>query len=231
MEIDIMKLKDREIKALLFDMDGTMFDTENLSVIAWQEVSKSLGFEVDPGFIVSCMGLTSKLIKEKYIKEYGDIVPYEVFRERELKFMRDWTDKNGVPIKAGLVETLDFARKNGLKRGVATSSMKQRAMYSIEKSGLLPYFDVIITGDMCEKSKPEPDIYLLAADRIGVDIKECAVFEDSHNGIISASRSGAYAILIPDVVPVDDEMKAAADMTLGRLDDIIPYLGEQPDAN
>ena len=84
---------------------------------------------------------------------------------------------------------------------------------------------------MCEKCKPEPDIYLLAADRIGVDIKECAVFEDSHNGIISASRSGAYAILIPDVVPVDDEMKAAADMTLSRLDDIIPYLGEQPDTN
>lgn len=138
--------------------------------------------------------------------------------------MEEIVEEDGVPHKKGLTEILDYIKENGIKAAIATSTSNERAVYNLEEGKVIQYFDEVISGDMVDKSKPEPDIYLLAAKKLGLRPEECMVLEDSKNGIISARRANCLAVLVPDIIPVDDEMIEAADYVCEDLLEVIDLI-------
>lgn len=211
-------------KAVIFDMDGTIFDTEPISCLSWHQAEKDLGFETPHEFILTCMGLPSEEIGKKLIALHGDSFDYELFREKKIAYADIYLKEHGVPLKPGLEELLKAIKKAGMKCAVATSTSRNRAMYHIDESGFTPYFSVIICGDQIENGKPNPDIYLKAAELLGVKPEDCIAVEDSRNGIFAAHNANMFSVLIPDMVPPDAEMLNAADVVLDSLTDVIEYL-------
>lgn len=225
MKFDIKeKHKNTQIKGVLFDMDGTMFDTETMSIYGWEVTAEKYGISITRDFMIGCMGLVTDAIRERFYDVYGREFDYDTFRSDKLKVMEDVINKSGVPHKKGLTELLEYLKTNGIKCAVATSTSHDRALLNIERGGVLEYFDEIISGGMVEYGKPAPDIYVLAAERIGLKPEECMVLEDSKNGIISAHLSGSAAVLIPDVIPVDEDMTAAADYMCDDLNQVIDLI-------
>lgn len=211
----------KKIKGVLFDMDGTMFDTETMSIYGWEVTAKKYGITMTRDFMIGCMGLVSNAIRERFYDRYGRSFDYDKFRSDKLKAMEDVINKDGVPHKKGLTDILEYLKEKNIKCAVATSTTYNRAIFNIEKGGVLEYFDEIISGDMVENGKPAPDIYLYAAGKLGLTPDDCMVLEDSRNGIISANASGATAVLIPDIIPVDDDMISAADYICDDLNQVI----------
>lgn len=211
----------KKIKGVLFDMDGTMFDTETMSIYGWEVTAKKYDITMTRDFMIGCMGLVSNAIRERFYDRYGRSFDYDKFRSDKLKAMEDVINKDGVPHKKGLTDILEYLKEKNIKCAVATSTTYNRAIFNIEKGGVLEYFDEIISGDMVENGKPAPDIYLYAAGKLGLTPDDCMVLEDSRNGIISANASGATAVLIPDIIPVDDDMISAADYICDDLNQVI----------
>lgn len=215
-----------KIKGVLFDMDGTMFDTETMSIYGWEVTAKKYGIDISREFMIGCMGLVTDAIRDRFYDRYGREFDYYKFRADKMKAMADVIEKSGVPHKKGLTNLLEYLKQSGIKCAVATSTTNARAMYNIERGGVLDYFDEIISGDMVSRGKPEPDIYVYAAGRLKLLPAECMVLEDSRNGILSAHASGAVSVLIPDIIPVDNDMLAAADYKLDDLGAVIDLIKE-----
>ena len=209
------------IKGAIFDMDGTMFDSEQLSVLGWTKASEEMGFEIPMDFMLSCMGLPANVIAQMFVERYGKDFDYQNFRDRKITHMTAVIERDGVPVKPGLFELLDHLHAKQIPCAVATSTSEERAMYMLNTAGVKGYFQAIICGDMIENGKPAPDIYLKAAEALALDPADCMALEDSRNGIISASRAGMKAVLIPDMIPADDEMRAAAYAMVESLHDVV----------
>lgn len=214
----------RKIKGVLFDMDGTMFDTETMSIYGWEVTAPKYGIEISRDFMISCMGLVTSAIRDRFYEQYGREFDYDNFRADKLKAMEEVIVRDGVPHKKGLINLLEFLKSENIKCAVATSTTYSRAVFNIERGGVLDYFDEIISGDMVEHGKPEPDIYIRAAQKLGLDTESCMVLEDSRNGILSAHASGTVSVLIPDIIPVDADMLSAADYKLPDLDAVIELI-------
>lgn len=214
------------IKAVVFDMDGLMFDTEKIGIRTWNTLSEELGYPKLFNLIYTCFG-TNDNFKRKYFAEVlGEDFPYDYFRKREFEVTGKTLEEEGVPHKPGLVELLQYLKDNNIKRAVATSTPQNPALKHIKSAGVYDYFDVIITGDMTEKGKPEPDIYLKACEELGVDPKDAMGLEDSFNGIRAVFSAGMKAVMIPDMVEPDDEMHSKCYAIKETLSDVISLIDE-----
>ena len=216
-----------EIKAVIFDMDGTMFDTEQLSIDSWIYSGKQFGLDIPMELMLSVMGLNTQAIADKFTEELGDKVDYYDFRERKIEYETKRISEEGVPIKPGLFELLDLIKKKGIKCAVATSTSSMRALPILEAAGVLKYFDAIVCGDQIEKGKPAPDIFLMAAEQLSAEPKHCIAIEDSRNGILSAKAAEMVSILIPDKIAPTQDMLNAADYVFKSLEDVIKLLEEE----
>lgn len=214
------------IKAVVFDMDGLMFDTEKIGIRTWNTLSEELGYPKLFNLIYTCFG-TNDNFKRKYFAEVlGEDFPYDYFRKREFEVTGKTLEDEGVPHKKGLVELLEYLKNNNIKRAVATSTPQHPALKHIKSAGVYDYFDVIITGDMTEKGKPEPDIYLKACDELGVNPADAMGLEDSFNGIRAVFSAGMKAVMIPDMVSPDDEMRSKCFAIKESLSDVISLIDE-----
>lgn len=214
------------IKAVVFDMDGLMFDTEKIGIRTWNTLSEELEYPKLFNLIYTCFG-TNDNFKRKYFAEVlGEDFPYEHFRKREFEVTGKTLEEEGVPHKPGLVELLEYLKNNNIKRAVATSTPQNPALKHIKSAGVYDYFDVIITGDMTEKGKPEPDIYLKACKELGVDPEDAMGLEDSFNGIRAVFSAGMKAVMIPDMVQPDDEMVSKCFAIKESLSDVISLIDE-----
>ncbi len=214
------------IKAVVFDMDGLMFDTEKIGIRTWNILSEELGYPKLFNLIYTCFG-TNDNFKRKYFAEVlGEDFPYDYFRKREFEVTGKTLEEEGVPHKPGLVELLQYLKDNNIKRAVATSTPQNPALKHIKNAGVFDYFDVIITGDMTEKGKPEPDIYLKACEELGVDPKDAMGLEDSFNGIRAVFSAGMKAVMIPDMVQPDDEMMSKCFAIKESLSDVMSLIDE-----
>lgn len=214
------------IKAVVFDMDGLMFDTEKIGIRTWNTLSEELGYPKLFNLIYTCFG-TNDNFKRKYFAEVlGEDFPYDYFRKREIEVTGKTLEEEGVPHKPGLVELLQYLKDNNIKRAVATSTPQNPALKHIKSAGVYDYFDVIITGDMTQKGKPEPDIYLKACGELGVDPKDAIGLEDSFNGIRAVFSAGMKAVMIPDMVEPDDEMRSKCYAIKESLTDVISLIDE-----
>ncbi len=214
------------IKAVVFDMDGLMFDTEKIGIRTWKTLSVELGYPKLDGLIYTCFG-TNHNFKRKYFAEVlGEDFPYDEFLKREIEITGETLKREGVPHKEGLVELLEYLKNNNIKRAVATSTIYKPAIEHIKDAGVYDYFDVIITGDMTEKGKPEPDIYLKACSELGVNPENAMGLEDSYNGVRSIYSAGMSAVMIPDMVEPDDEMRNKCFAIKNSLADVIGLIEE-----
>lgn len=214
------------IKAVVFDMDGLMFDTERIGIRTWKTLAEELGYPKLDSLIYSCFG-TNHNFKRKYFSEVlGEDFPYDEFCKREVEVTGKTLKEEGIPHKSGLTELLEYLKKSGIKRAVATSTPQYPALEHIKNAGVFEYFDAIITGDMTEKGKPNPDIYLKACSELGVSPEDAMGLEDSFNGVRAIYSAGMKAVMIPDMVEPDEEIREKCYAVKNSLTDVIDLIEE-----
>ncbi len=196
-------------KGAIFDMDGLLLDTERLYQRAETEVAKLMGFTPDPDFTAAISGTTGQTAYNVITRFYPKADPVEFWNATV-----DWVRKeleHNVPKRPGVDEILSFLNGQGIKMAVASSSGRNMIESNMHKARLEQYFEAIVSGSEVKHSKPEPDIFLEAAKRIGIPAEECYVFEDGINGVRAGIAAGCATVMIPDLVqPTDDLRESCA---------------------
>ena len=219
-----MDRQEGRMKAVVFDMDGVLFDTEVLCMKSWMAVAERNGLQRMEEVFPQCIGLNSNDSRSIVMKAYGDDFDYPGFREQAAAWQREYLEKYGLPIKPGLEEILGWLKTSGFAVGLASSTRSSSVFGHLDQAGIRYCFSVVITGDMVEHSKPRPDIYLLACSRLGVKPQEAYAIEDSPNGVRSAHAAGMHTVMVPDMIPPDEEMKRLSRVILKDLPEVLDYL-------
>jgi beta-phosphoglucomutase family hydrolase len=216
----------KNIECVIFDMDGLILDTERLSFEAWRKILKKYGRVMTRETYTTLMGITYENVVNRLIEIYGQELPIaEIYAEKNmevLKFMHD----NGVPVKPGIYELLDFLVERNYKLALATSTSREKAVNLLERVGIKDKFGVMVFGDEVVNSKPDPEIFLKAAEKLGVNPEKCIVLEDSSAGIEAAYRAGMKGINIPDLKMPDEKIRKYSHKIFSRLLDVRDYLKE-----
>ena len=213
-----------KINAVIFDMDGVIFDTEKLAQESWRTVEKEFGVPVGEDFMTMLLGMSHTGILDVYAKYFGDYeLGSRIYNWRKV-FMTDSIEKNGVPVKPGVRELFAYLKEAGLPIALATSSYRPNVERLFRVTGLENPFSVVVTGDTLEHGKPDPEIFLRAAKGLNVPINECLIIEDSFNGVIAGSAAGAITVMVPDMVQPTPEVRAKAYAICGSLLEIIPLI-------
>jgi HAD superfamily hydrolase (TIGR01509 family) len=215
------------IAAVIFDMDGLMFDTERLILWAWQKAMADCGFSAPEELYLKSVGLTDEATNAILVEALGPEFPLEAVRERERQYLRGYVEEHGAPIKPGLLELLDFLDELGLPKAIGSSSQRRTVERMVASAGLQGRFVALAGGDEVTYGKPAPDIYLLAARRLGVSPAGCLVLEDSEPGVQAARAAGMTPILVPDLKPPSAEGAALARWVLPSLHEVKEILQVQ----
>jgi len=216
-ESDILRLAPFE--AVIFDMDGTILDTESVFKTIVFEVCTDLGFEMTDMVHASMVGSSHETTNRLLVEAYGVAFPYTIFDERCRVIMRERMHAE-VPVKTGARELLGELRDRRIPIAIATSSRKPHAHTHLGTAGLLDLFDTIVTRDDVVNPKPHPEPYLVAARRLGVDPLKCLALEDSHSGVRAAHAAGMQTIMVPDLVHPSDEIRALGIAIMESLDHV-----------
>lgn len=215
------------IKGIVFDMDGLMFDTERLVAKGWAFAGKQMGLDITEAVAIKTLGLNAGDTNRVLINELGEAFDLSATRKIRVDYVTSYIENNGIPVKTGLFELLDYLKSNHYEITVATSTERERAQYYFNKAGISKYFNQIVCGDMIERGKPEPDIYRKACEIIGVNPNECLALEDSPMGILSAYRAGMKPVMIPDLLQPDEVTNSLLYAKLSTLLDVIELLSVQ----
>lgn len=198
-------MTDNRITAVVFDMDGVLFDTEKLTMDVWKKIAQRHGLEGIEEMYLLTIGRTTEQTKQLLAETYPGINENELYEEsREL--MRRTIAEQGLPIKDYSRDILDALKNKGMPLALASSTKYSTVCKQLGMAGYRDYFDVVIGGDMLDRSKPAPDIYLKACEELSVSPENAAAIEDSFNGVRSASSAGLYTIMVPDLVEPDKEI-------------------------
>ena len=215
------------IKAVIFDLDGTILDTEKLLVKYWCMAANQFGFPMEREHALQLRSL-ARMFAEPLLKEwFGEKCDYMTLRNRRMELMTEHINKYGLETKKGIKELLIFLGEKGYKRAVATATDLTRAGNYLKSVGLYDYFDDIISAHQVAQGKPKPDVYLYAVSQLGLTSEECIAVEDSPNGVISATDAGCPTIMIPDLTPPDEELKSRLYAVCESADRIIQLLQGQ----
>lgn len=193
------------INYVIFDMDGTLFDTERLYKKAWIKASVKWGLSDPEGFYPCVVGVSRAGIIEIMKNTYGADIDYLRFLEQRDEYLKELTAKS-VPLKAGCVEILSFLKKNGIRIALATSTRGDTARSNLKRTDIYEYFDAIVSGDMVENGKPAPDIFIKAGELIGADPQQTLICEDSFSGIIGAYSAKMKPVMVIDQLEPTDEI-------------------------
>lgn len=195
------------IKGVIFDMDGVLLNSEVLYQRFWLEALHYYGYPAEKEHILALRSLTGKNAELKLKSFFGDSLDYEKVKNKRIVLMDEYVRKNGVEIKEGADEILPYLKEKGIKIALATSSPYERAQEHLGMAGLFKYFDQCVCGGMVKNSKPQPDIYLLTSEKLGLKPCECIAVEDSPNGVKSAVNAGCKTVMIPDLTPCTEDLK------------------------
>lgn len=208
----------------IFDMDGLMFDSERLVYESWQMMMNELGFDYSLDVFKNTIGLRADETERYYNSLYGDSFCYKPLKQKSRELFLERINNEGVPIKKGLVELLDFLKENGYKIAVATSTSAQTAHKVIRMAGIYDYFDGFVCGDEVKNGKPHPEVFLTASKKLSLSPKECVALEDSINGIKSAHSAGMTTVMVPDYLQPTEEIIPMIDCLCEDLSQAIEFI-------
>lgn len=215
------------IKAVIFDMDGLMIDTEKLLMRYWLEAAHQCGYAMQPEHVLGIRSLAAKYAIPKLQAELGKDFDYYKVRTLRLQLMNAHIDEYGLEEKPGLGVLLDHLKANGYRTAVATATDSERTKRYLTSLDRLQYFDKIVCASMVENGKPAPDIYLEAARQLETVPAECMALEDSPNGILSAYRAGMYPVMVPDLSQPDAETRKLLYRCVADLSEVVNILEER----
>ena len=213
-----MEKSSRTFKAAIFDMDGLILDSERTVLKCWEAVGQKYGFPDIETYGISVIGKNKTATIDEFERVYGEP------GDRYEKEMRKVYLSMEVPLKPHTIELLSAMKSAGMKIAIASSSTREEVTTQLTKLGAFQFFDAAVCGDQVTKSKPDPEIFLLACDALGVKPEESLGLEDSFNGVRACKASGLFTIMVPDIIQPDDEMKGLADIILPSLKDVQDFL-------
>lgn len=210
--------------AVLFDMDGLMLDTERMARVAWKRALLERGFQLDDVSYLRLVGRTVYDAQAILGEIFGPELPFqEIFDQRQAYYDLD-IEQNGIPIKPGLFELLDFLEANLIPKAVASSTPCWFARHKLARVGVEGRFLAVVCGDMVSRGKPFPDLFLEAARQIDVAPQDCVVLEDSEAGVEAAYRAGMVPLMIPDLKQPVPEVREMAYRILPSLTEALPLM-------
>ena len=212
-------------EAVVFDMDGVIFDSERAVMNCWLELAQKYDIKDIEKPYFACVGTTMTRTREIMLETYGEDFPYDEYARESSLMYHEKYDGGKLPMKPGVMELLSYLKGKGKKIALASSTRRETVTNQLRWAGIIDYFDVIICGDMVAKSKPAPDIFLKACQELGVSPESTYAIEDSYNGIRAAHAGQLRSIMVPDLLEADDEMRGMAECVCDNLNEVIDYLG------
>lgn len=207
-------------RAVIFDMDGLMLDTERLAPLAWSDAARAIGVDFDMTILPAMIGRNYTDCRALVVERHGPAFPTD-------DLMRAWhvaydaiVARDGIALKPGLLDLLDWLEDAGIPRAVATSTRRDRAAAKLAQTGIVDRFHGLTGGDEITRGKPAPDIFLLAAQRMGHAPADIVVLEDSEPGVRGALAAGMTPIMVPDLAPPSPELLALGVLVLDTLHDV-----------
>lgn len=215
------------VKAVIFDMDGIMFDTECLAIPAWCEAGRKMEYPITERIVYETFGMNRENTKKVLQGYFGENFDFDKAVKLRTEYEIEYIEKNGVPIKKGLIELLNYLKQNGYLFTVATSSAQIRTRHLFELAGITHFFEKFVCGDMIQKGKPDPQIYCKACELLKVKPEDSIVLEDSYAGIIAAFHAGIKTVMIPDMMQCNEEIEKMLYAKLNSLLEVIPLLEKE----
>ena len=213
-----------QVQAVIFDMDGVIFDSERLVIECWETIAKKYNI---PDIVEICMRVQGNNREEtgkRFREKYGNDFPYEAYKKEVSALFRHLYGGGRLPLKPGVAEILKELKRKDIPLALASSTRTDIVKLELDEARLLQYFDAVLGGDMVSRSKPEPDIFLAAAEAVGAVPANCYVLEDSFNGIRAAYRAGMHPVMVPDMQQPTDEIRRLAEAVVENLLVALDYL-------
>lgn len=211
-------------KAVIFDMDGVIYDTERVYLEEWLNIFTKHGYKMTQEIYVAVMGTGRKNVIKTFKETFGQDLPIEVmYEEKDAELFRR-IEEEGIPLKIGVIELLEYLKESGYKIALATSAKKERVAKQLRDEKLKSFFDAIVCSEDVEKGKPNPDIFLKAAALLNMNPKDCFVVEDSSAGIMAAYRAGMRGLHVEDLKAADENIKKHASGCFKNLFEIKEYI-------
>ncbi len=204
------------MKGAIFDMDGLLFDTEAVWQKYWKLAAKKRGIELPESFKYDICGTSGEDLYNVIRKYYQTDNPYLIYDETFISYEEELN--NNVIIKKGVIEILEAFKNKGYKIAIASSSKKERILKNLNKTNTYEYFDALVSGEEVPIGKPNPEIFLKAANRLGLEPQECYVFEDAYNGVRASYEAGCKTIMIPDLMEPNEEIISKCKIYKSLLD-------------
>ncbi|MCR5848596.1 MAG: HAD family phosphatase [Lachnospiraceae bacterium] len=214
------------LKAVIFDMDGVIFDSERIICDLWMDFAKEKNMQGMEDVVIKCVGLNDAATERMFKDTYGEEYPYDEFKQVISQKYHELCDGGKLPMKPGVRELLEFLKEKGVKTALASSTKVQTVTDQLRDAGILDYYEVVIGGDMIKHSKPDPEIFIKAAGQLEIDITEAFIIEDSYNGIRAAHSAGAMPLMVPDLIEPNEEISALCHKIFKDLTEVRDYLAE-----
>ena len=212
---------------VIFDMDGTLFDTELLMIQCWERAAAKYGIEGVVAVCHECIGTNARETEEIFLRHYGAQFPICAIRDEVVEDFRNTLETVGPPVKPFVRETLHYLKDAGYHLAVASGTVTELVVKELTKVGHLTCFDCVVGGDMAAHGKPAPDIFLAACEQLGCAPKDAVVVEDSFFGIQAAHAAGSAALMVPDLIPPTEEIRALCRGVFADLSGVLDYFRAQ----
>lgn len=216
------------IRAVIFDMDGTLIDTEKYYRRFWPMAMAEFGYVMSEEQALAIRSLGRPFAPVRMRQWFGEQLDYEAVRQRRKELMEPFLKREGIERKPGALELLTDLKRRKMVTAVATATDMERTREYLGQVKLLPYFDEIISATLVPEGKPSPDIYLYACEKLGLPPGECLAVEDSPNGVLSAYRAGCPVIMVPDQTG-PEELTEYLYACVDSLADITDFLDRLPE--
>lgn len=214
------------LRCVVFDMDGTLLDTEVLAVSDWQQAGRAFGYDIPDEFIIDYFGMNEASINRRYIDHFGKDFPISQVRAYRMEIGTRRLREEPVSVKPGAREILEYLKKKEVAIALATSTHYDKAFLGMKKAGLFDFFDGVATGEMVQRGKPEPDIFLKALQKVGCAPEDSIVVEDTENGAWGGIAAGCRTVMVPDLKQPGEEVRSRLYRCCDSLFDLAPLIDE-----
>jgi HAD superfamily hydrolase (TIGR01509 family) len=219
-----LNLNESSFAAVVFDMDGLLLNTEALARRAMRLAGAELGVDLPEAFCALMIGVPVDGCRRLLLEHYQDALSADDLFAASTRHLKAQIDAGEMHLKPGVQELLDLLEAHHLPRAVATSSSREKAVHHLSRAGIRHRFDALLTRDDVSHGKPHPDLYLAAAEALGMAPSRCLALEDSYNGVRAASAAGMPVVMVPDLLAPTDEMRTLCLAVVHDLHDVVDML-------